>query len=148
MITNQLARGTVTSFALEPDGTLWVGSSAGGLSRWRQGIVTTYSAANGLSCNFVRTLYRSIDGVLWVGTGGGGLLRCKEGKIKSISARQGLGDDTVSQILEDDRGFIWLGCNRGIFRVRRQELDDLPRAPARIRSPTGVWLERGHVSGE
>jgi ligand-binding sensor domain-containing protein/signal transduction histidine kinase len=148
VITNQLGHGTVTSFALEPDGTLWVGSSAGGLSRWRQGVVTTYSAANGLSCNFVRTLYRSRDGVLWAGTGGGGLLRCKEGKIKSISAHQGVGDDTVSQILEDDRGFLWLGCNRGIFRVLRQELDELAEGRRAFVHPQAFGLNAGMLAEE
>src|SRR5215813_499577 len=28
------------------------------------------------------------------------------------------------QILEDDYGWMWMSCNRGIYRVRKQELND------------------------
>jgi len=146
--TNRLGRGTITSFVQEPDGTLWVGSLAGGLSRLRGEKVTTFSTADGLSSSHVRVLHRSEDGVLWIGTGGGGLLRFKAGRFQSISARQGLGDDTVSQILEDDQGYLWLGCNRGIFRVRRSELDDLAEGRRTFVHPRAFGLNAGMQAEE
>jgi len=148
VLTNRLGRGTITSFVQEPDGTLWVGSLAGGLGRMRGGGVTTFSAADGLASSHVRTLHRSADGVLWIGTGGGGLVRFESGRFQSIGSRQGLGDDTVSQILEDDEGDLWLGCNRGIFRVRRKELDELAVGLRKFVHPQAFGLNAGMLSEE
>jgi len=120
-----VARGAVTALVQESDGTLWIGSVAGGLSRVRDGTVDSFSTANGLPSNHVRTLYLDQDGTLWIGSGGAGLARWLKGRLDCFTARQGLGDDTVSQILEDDDGHLWLGCNRGIFRYRKTELADL-----------------------
>ncbi len=148
VFTNRLARGSVTSFAPEPDGTLWVGSLAGGLSRMRGEMVKTFSAADGLPSSHVRVLHRTSDGVLWIGTGGAGLVRYQAGQFKNISARQGLGDDTVSQILEDEEGFLWLGCNRGIFRVRKSELDDLAAGRRAFSHPQAFGLNAGMLAEE
>ena len=38
--------------------------------------------------------------------------------------KQGLFDDAISRILEDDHGNLWMSCNRGIFRVSKQQLND------------------------
>jgi Y_Y_Y domain. len=38
---------------------------------------------------------------------------------------QGLFNNGVFQILEDRRGYFWISCNRGIYRVSRQELNDV-----------------------
>jgi hypothetical protein len=38
--------------------------------------------------------------------------------------RDGLFDSGVFRILEDDYGWLWMSCNRGIYRVRKQELND------------------------
>jgi ligand-binding sensor domain-containing protein len=124
-LTNRVARGTLTALVQEKDGTLWVGSVAGGLVRVSQNHVATFSLTNGLLSNEIRALHLDDDGTLWIGTGGGGLSRMKNGGIVSFTTRQGLGDDTVSQILEDDEGRLWLGCNRGIFRVSKADLNAL-----------------------
>lgn len=124
-LTNRVARGALTALAQEKDGTLWVGSVAGGLVRLSQDSVSTFSLTNGLLSNEIRTLNLDADGTLWIGTGGGGLSRMKNGRIVSFTTRQGLGDDTVSQILDDDDGRLWLGCNRGIFQVRKADLNAL-----------------------
>lgn len=147
-LTNRLGRGSITSFAQEPDGTLWIGSLAGGLSRMQGDNVTTFSETNGLASTHVRVLHRSADGTLWIGTGGGGLVWLKDKRFHSVSARQGLGDDTVSQILEDDEGCLWLGCNRGIFRVRRSELNDIAAGKSAFVHPQAFGLNAGMLAEE
>jgi signal transduction histidine kinase len=37
---------------------------------------------------------------------------------------QGLFNNGVFQILEDRHGYFWISCNKGIYRVSRQELND------------------------
>ena len=39
--------------------------------------------------------------------------------------RDGLSSDGVFAILEDDRGWFWMSSNQGIYRVRKQELNDV-----------------------
>lgn len=148
MLTNRFGRGAVTSFIQEPDGALWIGSLAGGLSRLQNGVVTFYSAKDGLHSSHIRALHRSADGVLWIGTGGGGLVRFKDGKFQSFGSQQGLGDDTVSQILEDDQGNLWLGCNRGIFRVRRMELEELADGHRKFVHPQAFGANAGMLAEE
>lgn len=146
--TNRLGRGAITCFAQEPDGTLWVGSMAGGLSRMRNGAVTTFTSTDGLASSHVRALHRSADGTLWIGTGGAGLVRFEAGRFQKIGSRQGLGDDTVSQVLEDDQGNLWLGCNRGIFCVRRKELDEVASGLRSFVHPQVFGLNAGMLSEE
>jgi ligand-binding sensor domain-containing protein/signal transduction histidine kinase len=116
-------------------GALWVGTT-GGLSRFEGGKFTNYTIENGLSNNFVRDIYEDPDGNLWIGTYGGGLNRFKNGDFVHYRSETGLFDDVVSRILEDDKGNLWMSGNRGIFRVRRSELNDF--AEGRISSINSI----------
>ena len=130
--TNRVARGAVTALEQEKDGTLWVGSVAGGLVRVGPHGVANFSITNGLLSNEIRTLHLDGEGTLWIGTGGGGLSRLRHGQLVNFTTHQGLGDDTVSQILEDETGNLWLGCNRGIFRVGKNELEAVATGKSKL----------------
>jgi ligand-binding sensor domain-containing protein len=106
----------------DAQGTMWVGTY-GGLSALRSGRFETYTTADGLSHDYVRTLHASADGTLWIGTYGGGLTRLRDGRFTAVTARDGLFSDVVFRILEDDAGDLWMSCNKGVFRVKRSELD-------------------------
>jgi signal transduction histidine kinase/ligand-binding sensor domain-containing protein len=103
-------------------GTLWIGGY-GGVSRWQNGAFHSLTRADGLSSAQVITLQGDERGVLWIGTYDGGLNRLENGRLTRYSRKDGLYDDNVTQILPDSRGFFWIGGGRGIFRVRRAELD-------------------------
>ena len=105
------------------DGSLWIGTY-GGLTRLKDGVFTIYTEKDGIGSNQVRALYEDRDGVLWIGTYDGGLSRFADGKFTKYSTKEGLFDYGVFQILEDDRGNFWISCNRGIYRVRKQELNE------------------------
>ena len=111
-------------------GNLWIGTE-GGLNRLvlsnngdAPPSIITYTTKDGLAGNVVRAIYEDREGNLWIGTYSGGLNRLKNGKFTSITTNDGLFDETVYQILEDDGGNLWMGCNKGIFQVPRQELND------------------------
>lgn len=116
--------GLVNTLTTAPDGSLWVATDHGGVSRFQEGRITTYTAAQGLLSNFALAVYVDRDGVAWVGTSPGGLNRIKDGKITTYSVEQGLFDMTVGAIVEDDEGNLWMTCNKGIFRVSKKELND------------------------
>jgi signal transduction histidine kinase/streptogramin lyase len=107
---------------------LWIGTY-GGLAELTIGAHSTptfisYTTKEGLGSNRVRALHEDADGVLWIGTYDGGLSRLKNGRITTYTMAQGLFNNGVFQILEDGRGNLWISCNRGIYRVSKQQLND------------------------
>ena len=124
-----LSGSTVLAILEDRDGNLWVGTEGGGLDRFSHGKFTAFTTRDGLSDDTVLSLYEDADGCLWIGTDGGGLNRFKDGKFTHFTRREGLFDDVQYAILEDGRGNLWMSCSRGIFRVRRQDLEDLADKP-------------------
>jgi diguanylate cyclase (GGDEF)-like protein len=116
--------GLLNTMTFAPDGSIWVGTDHAGVSRVKNGSVTTYTTAQGLLSNFAQAIYVDREGTVWAGTSPGGLNRIKNGHITTYSVEQGLFDLTVGAIIEDDSGNLWMTCNNGIFRVSKQELND------------------------
>ena len=84
------------------------------------------------------------DGTLWVGTGRAGLQRLRGGRWTAFRRRDGLVEDTIYQILEDRQGRFWMSGNRGIFRVRRADLEAFAAAAPPL--PVAV-VRRGRRHG-
>jgi signal transduction histidine kinase/ligand-binding sensor domain-containing protein len=120
-------------------GDLWIGCY-GGLSRFRDGKFTSWSERDGLPSNTLRALYEDRDGALWIGTYDGGLGRFKDGRFTRYRQQDGLYDNGVFQILEDNQGWFWMSCNRGIYRARKQELNDF--AAGKIKTITSIGYGR------
>ena len=118
-LTNQ-AIGAITE---DKDGGLWFGTIGGNLVHLKDDRFTTYSKTNGLPGIAIGALYVDNDGKLWVGTLGGGLGCLREGQFRFASVKEGLHDNVISQMAEDDLGFLWFGSTRGIFRVRKYDLN-------------------------
>ncbi len=145
---HRVTRGPVVALAQQPDGYLWVGSEAGGLKRVRAGDDAVLAATNGLLSQAIRTLYLEAGGTLWIGTAGGGLARWHGGRITNFTTRQGLWADTISQIVEDDYGNLWLGCSHGIFRVSKNELNDLADGKIKFVHPQVFGVNDGMPAEE
>lgn len=116
--------GLLNVAAFAPDGSIWLGSDHGGVIHVVNGTNVTFTTGNGLLSNFAQAVYVDKDGVVWAGTSPGGLNRIKNGKVTTYSIVEGLYDLTVGAIVEDDHGNLWMTCNKGIFRVRKSELND------------------------
>jgi hypothetical protein len=108
-------------------GTLWVGTNSG-LSHFANG---RFSSLTGLPSSQITSFYEDNTGVLWIGTYDGGLYRLAESldgqndrKITHYTTDHGLYNNGVYQILEDDLGFLWISCHLGLYRLRKQELND------------------------
>jgi len=104
-------------------GGLWLGGE-GGITHYSDGKFTAWTGKDGLPGATVRALKLDGDGTLWIGTYDSGLGRFKDGRFTSYAKKDGMYDDGVFQILEDDDGWFWMSCNRGVYRVRKQELND------------------------
>ncbi len=129
-----LPNDSITTIHEDAKGTLWFGSY-GGISKFEDGRFTNYSRNDGLAGNYVRTIYEDTDGTLWIGTYDEGLSRFKDGKFVTYRESDGLYNSGVFAIEEDEAGNFWISSNRGIYRVKKSELNDFAdRKIARINS--------------
>ena len=104
-------------------GTLWIGTS-GNLTRFEDGKFISYPMPEGAARSHIRCIYEDADGTFWIGTYDDGLSRFRDGRFVNYTIDQGLFDSGVFHISEDRHGYFWISCNRGIYRVSRQELND------------------------
>lgn len=112
-------------FCLVPsrDGGLWVGTNVGLYHLMNNKL----EFQEGLSTEYVYSVYEDPQGSLWIGTQGGGLNRFKDGKITVYAMKNGLFDDVAFQILEDTDNFLWMSSNKGVYSVNKQQLDDFDK---------------------
>lgn len=103
--------------------TLWIGTS-GSLTRFENGKFVTYPMAESAARSHIRCIYEDADGTFWIGTYDDGLSRFRDGRFVNYRVDHGLFDNGVFHISEDRHGHFWISCNRGIYRVSRQELND------------------------
>ena len=133
----RLRNGVIKEFALPGDirvprasaedsaGNIWFGSSKGVLLRVEGERLVDETGSTTGEPQPIRCLTATRDGALWIGYAGAGVGLLKNGRYTSITAREGLYDDFISQIVTDDRGWMWFGATRGLFKVRRHELEGL-----------------------
>jgi signal transduction histidine kinase/ligand-binding sensor domain-containing protein len=118
-----LPRTPITTLAANAGG-IWIGTS-GGLSRYRDGRLDTWTAANGLSGNTIVTLATDGDDALFVGNATG-LDRVVDGAAGGIAIEHigGLPADQVTALRRDRDRNLWIGTySNGIFRLSGAHLD-------------------------
>jgi ligand-binding sensor domain-containing protein/signal transduction histidine kinase len=120
---DNLAGDVVRAICEDREGNLWFGTDEG-LSLWKKGRFTSFTTNQGLADNTIFALHGDRAGNLWIGTGNGGLTRYAKGHFTNYNSQQGLFSNEIFEILEDDLGWLWMSCSKGIFRVRKQNLDD------------------------
>ncbi len=128
-------------------GTLWFGGF-GGLTRFEDGHFLNYTKREGLTGNYVRTIHEDSEGTLWIGTYDEGLSRFKDGKFVNYKEKDGLYNSGVFAIEEDAAGYFWISSNHGIYRVKKQDLDDFADAKIDKINSTGYGKEDGMLSNE
>jgi signal transduction histidine kinase/ligand-binding sensor domain-containing protein len=128
-----LPHSKITTINEDQQGNLWIGTEDG-LNKFTDGKFTTYTLENGPF--HITSIYRDGEGSLWITTRGSGLVRFKDGELSSLTTKEGLFDNVLTTVLEDGRGNLWLGSFRGIFRVRKDELDDV--AHGKIQAVTSI----------
>ena len=114
----------------DPDGTLWVGTNGGGVAVVKAGrVLRSYTAADGLTGNSVRTLVRTHDGALWIGTQTGLNRLDRDGRLTTYTAGDGLSSESIRAIYEDTDGTLWVGTyGGGLNRMRNGRFASITRA--------------------
>ena len=108
----QLRESEVWALAEASDGSLWIGTYGGGLSRLKDGKFTVYTTADGLVSNYVSSILADEnDGSVWIGTEAG-LSRFQHGRFVTYTSK----DDpapAVRVLHRDTDGSLWIGTIRG-----------------------------------
>ena len=117
-----LVNNNVTSLALEPDGTLWVGTSGGLDRRDTSGRITHYrhdsSDSASLPDDFVISLSYRPDGQLWVGTQIGlSLLDPGTGQFQSFALKKNGVPGMVFGLLPGFNKQVWGTTGSSVFQV-------------------------------
>jgi diguanylate cyclase (GGDEF)-like protein len=108
----------VRSLLVSSDGTLWMGTSGGGLSYIRNNIWRHLGVADGLAGDAVLALAEDSQNQIWVGSEENGLSIIDGQKISVLSVADGLPDATVLAIAELAPGEMWVATRRGISRIK------------------------------
>ena len=122
--SNGFPSNSVRSIYEAPDGGLYFATEGAGLVRWKEGKITTYLKKEGSAGNDLNFIYVDSQRTFWITTLNQGLIRFKDGRATNITQKDGLLDDAIHGILEDHSGNLWMSTNRGIFKVKKQILED------------------------
>ena len=102
-------------------GELWIGTAAGLFSyNLTRGTLTRQP---GLEKASVRAIYKALDKSIWIGTYGQGFYKYVKGSYLKMPMDPMKNLSTVHGFMEDSLGYFWLPTNKGLFRVRKKELD-------------------------
>lgn len=99
----------VTGFA-DSEGSIWLGTFAGGLHRIKPTVVRTYSTPEGLRTANAYGAYADRSGAIWVGGLANGFSRIEptSGRISTYGPRDDL-PYVARTFLEDRAGNLWIG---------------------------------------
>jgi ligand-binding sensor domain-containing protein/AraC-like DNA-binding protein len=132
--TPGLASDRISALLEGPGGEVYVGTHGGGLSRLGAGGCRSYTSREGLSNDYVTSLFMDSSGALWVGTEDG-LNRMRGDEITSFSTWHGLGGNSITALAADAAGRLLIGCLVGgvsvLEDVTAQEFKPLEDMPAR-----------------
>jgi PAS domain S-box-containing protein len=131
-----------------PDATLWFGTVKG-LFKFAHGARPEQSLQQQVSFP-VTSIFDDGAGYLWLGGRVPGITRFRiaDGSIARYTSKEGLFDDIPTRILADRGGNLWISTPRGIFRVARNELDDVSKGTLESVHPTLYDVADGMKTGE
>ena len=114
----------LTTLLADRSGALWVGTTAHGVIVQRGNDTRTYSRADGLGDDYVRTLYEDRAGAVWVGTLRGGASRSRQRPGDHV-------DDERGPRQQRGRGVLRRRPGHGVDRDARRRAEPVEGRPDR-----------------
>ncbi len=126
---NALASDFIRDLDVAKDGTLWIATDGGGVSRWdpKTDGIRNFRYAEGddrsLATDEIRTILAGSDGTVWIGTRDSGLdrLNTATNEITHFTSRAddpaSLSSDEVFALALDGKGSLWIGVRGGLNRL-------------------------------
>jgi ligand-binding sensor domain-containing protein/signal transduction histidine kinase len=103
----------IEAFYEDREGNLWLGTDSAGLLELREQRFVTFTTADGLPGDAVRTLLADKDGV-WAGTDGHGLAHLQSLVWQTLTTREGLASNTILSLAAGRDGSIAVGTPDGL----------------------------------
>lgn len=109
----------VRSLAVSSNGSLWIGSSGGGLLRLRNNTFTRHIPDTVERHNHISAICEDSNKRLWIGTerAQGGLLYFTDTTYTSYRAYEHITNVEVSSIVEDSQHRLWVGTKTGLYCI-------------------------------
>jgi signal transduction histidine kinase/ligand-binding sensor domain-containing protein len=113
---------SVSSFAEDRQGNLWLGFYEGGIARYVNQRFTEIHTADGMPQGFITDLHLDREGRLWLSSANGGLSRiddpgAEKVSFVSLTTDDGLSSNNIRTLTEDHFGNIYAGTVRGIDQI-------------------------------
>jgi signal transduction histidine kinase/ligand-binding sensor domain-containing protein len=140
---------TVSSVLFDREGSLWLGTDAGGLHRVKSALFTTYSVPEGVGYPNVYATYVDHSGVIWLGTWGKGVSRLDPATGRATAFGTGLNLRSVNSFYEDAAGVLWFGTalgEGGVFACTPPTMACGPQGSRELRE-RGVFALYGDADG-
>jgi ligand-binding sensor domain-containing protein/signal transduction histidine kinase len=116
--------GGISVVVEDADENLWIGTYLTGLYRYGKDTLVHFSADQGFTGPRVFAVFPDNTGNIWIGTADDGIYRYRGGKFTQFTPETGFCEFGVGGIIEDDRGSMWFSGNKGVYRIRKQALED------------------------
>lgn len=111
-------RDTILSFLKARDGSLWIGTNGGGVTRLRNGKTETFGVEQGLPSDIVAGLAEDGQGTIWIGTSDG-LTAWRDGKVQRTWRAVEGEEYAILSLAAAPDGTVWIGGrNSGLFAFR------------------------------
>jgi signal transduction histidine kinase/ligand-binding sensor domain-containing protein/CheY-like chemotaxis protein len=98
---------------IDHEGALWIATSGEGLWRYRGQTLERFAQREGVTSDFVLSVFEDREGSVWVGTVSGGLNRLSRVRRQLLDTRTGLPPFQVTTVYQDPRGTFWAGTLGG-----------------------------------
>src|SRR5579862_3523284 len=128
---------------------LWVGTSGGGLQRFKARSFASYDVETGLPERNVRAVIEEEPGKILIGMYGKGAVRLQGGRVSRVIPQEAAAAPAYTlSLLADSRGNTWFGTLRGLFIMKDEVLKAVStgdsggeRIPALFEDSRGVvWI--------
>ena len=87
------------------------------------GKVEHFTTVDGLSANYIISLFEDLEGNVWAGTFFNGVNELWRGKFETFSVTEGLAGPMARAIVEDaNTGTIWIGTETGLSRLNSGQI--------------------------
>jgi signal transduction histidine kinase/ligand-binding sensor domain-containing protein/CheY-like chemotaxis protein len=132
----------IRALCVDRAGTLWIGTSGGGVVRYRDGI---FSRVSGSAGDTVGAIIPSADGSIRIGTNAG-VSSVRDGRVTNTPL-----PSAVQALAEGRDGVLWIGTEAGVFRFDGRRLTAVPIADENplvssilVATDRSIWVGTGN----
>ena len=113
----------ISTIYAEKSGNLWVSLFGEGLRKisFRDKntngsfYISQINKQNGLSSEYIQSIFQDFEGDMWFGSLGGGLIEMPMNKFNYFSSKHGIDQDNIKSILVDNKTrALWVGSDKGL----------------------------------